>query len=268
MRVRFRKVHGAGNDFVLLTGAADEREWCAWGPRLCARQSGVGADGLVVSEVIGKDPAVLDVLCVNADGSVATLCANGLRCLAWCASRDHGWTAMSLVMAGVPHDDDAVDGTHVRVTVEAGEVEPEFVAEMWQGGIVRFDAVRVGAEHLVALVDDMDRLDVAGLVRQIRELSPVTAGVNVSVVQPFGVQELTVRTYEHGAEGEALSCASGAVAAAVVAARRGLVDVARQVTVHNRAGTPLTVTAHAERPSYWVGDPGSLREVILFGFSR
>ncbi|GHF15309.1 diaminopimelate epimerase [Streptomyces spiralis] len=254
MRVRFRKVHGAGNDFVLIIGAADERDWRAWGPRLCARCTGVGADGLVVSSAIRKDSAVLDVLCVNADGSVATLCANALRCVAWCASRDHGWTTMRLVMSGVPHDA-VVDGTHVRVTVEAGEVYSERVTETWPGGTVRFDAVHVGAEHLVALVDDVDQLDVESLVNLVRDRGPAAADANVSVFQLLGPQELTIRTYERGAEGEALSCASGAVAAAVAAARRGLVDVARQVRVHNRAGTPLTVIEHAERPSYWVGGP-------------
>ncbi|MET4924940.1 diaminopimelate epimerase [Streptomyces sp. PSRA5] len=251
--MRFRKIHGAGNDFVLVTGAADERDWRAWGPRLCARSTGVGADGLVVSAVAGKDPAVLDVLCVNPDGSIAALCANALRCVAWCASREHGWVTMRLMMAGVPHEA-VVDGTHVRVTVEAGEVEPERIVETWHGGTVRFDAVCVGAKHLVALVDDVERLDVAGLVRQVRDRG-AAAGANVSVVQRLDSRQLAIRTYEHGAEGEALSCASGAVAAGVVATRSGLADVARPVTVHNRAGMPLTVTAHPEHPAYWVGGP-------------
>ncbi|MFF1278733.1 diaminopimelate epimerase [Streptomyces marokkonensis] len=254
MTVRFRKVHGAGNDFILVTGAASERDWRVWGPWLCARRTGVGADGLVISDAVAKDRAILAVLCVNPDGSVATLCANALRCAAWCASLDHGWTTMSLVMAGVPHEA-VVEGSYVRVTVEAREIEPQRFAQRHQGGIIRFDSVRVGAKHLVALVDDVNLPDLAGLVQRLRHRDPATADTNISVVQSLTEQELTVRTYESSAQEESLSCASGAVAAAVIATHRGLVDVSGPVTVHNRAGSPLTVTAHTERPLYWVGGP-------------
>ncbi|MDI6520356.1 diaminopimelate epimerase [Streptomyces coelicoflavus] len=256
MTVAFRKVHGSGNDFLLVTGFEDEREWRALGPRVCARRTGVGADGLVVSTVVGEASAVLNVLCVNQDGSVATLCANALRCAAWCASLDHGWSTMSLVMEGIPHDA-VVEGRHVRVTVEAGDVVPERVAHRHPGEAAPlvFDAVRVGAEHLVALVDDVERIDFPLLVRSLRAREPAAAGTNISVVQPLGDRELLSRTHENGAQEEALSCASGAVAAAVVAARRGTVEAGAGVTVHNRAGTPLTVTGHTERSSYWVGGP-------------
>ncbi|GAA2606687.1 MULTISPECIES: diaminopimelate epimerase [Streptomyces] len=254
MTVGFRKMHGSGNDFLLVTGAEDDRDWRALGPRLCARRTGVGADGLVVSTTAGEDCAVLDVLCVNPDGSVATLCANALRCAARCALLDHGWSTMSLVMAGISHDA-VVEGTHVRVTVEAGEVRAERVVQRCQDEDVGFDAVRVGAEHLVALVDDVDRFDFAALVRRLRAREPAAAGANISVVQPCGYGELTVRTHESGAREESLSCASGAVAAVVVAARRGQAGAGGRVTVHNRAGIPLTVMPHTERASYWVGGP-------------
>lgn len=62
--MRFRKMHGAGNDFVLLSSAGDDgREWPKHAERLCARRTGVGADGLVVTRLLQRDPALLEVLC-------------------------------------------------------------------------------------------------------------------------------------------------------------------------------------------------------------
>jgi diaminopimelate epimerase len=255
--LRFLKLHGAGNDFIVVTGPETAWDWRAAAPRLCARHTGIGADGLVVASVVDKDPPVLEVVCVNADGSLASMCGNALRCVAWSTSRDHGWPQMTLVMAGVRHEA-VVDGRQVWVTAEAGPIQPDRIRAQWQGSTVRFDAVNTGTEHVVTVVDDVDQVDVQGLGRQIRHhraLAPT--GANVNLVQVAGRQALRVRTYERGVEAETLSCASGAVAAAVVAARRGLVEPGQQVTVQNRAGTPLTVAQHPRRPgaAYWVSGP-------------
>ncbi|WP_435137307.1 diaminopimelate epimerase [Actinacidiphila sp. bgisy144] len=254
--MQFRKLHGAGNDFVLLTDAGLSHAWRTEAPRLCERRTGVGADGLVLSTLVDKDPApVLEVICINADGSLASMCGNALRCVAWAAAADHGFTAMTLMMAGVSHEA-TVSGNHVSVTAEAGEVEPERVETWWQETRLRFDAVNTGTEHVVALVDDVDAVDVdrlGPLVRHHDALAPV--GTNVNFVHPVDAHALRIRTYERGVEAETLSCGSGAVAAAVIASRRGVVAPG-PVTVHNRAGTPLTVTPNGERPgSYWVAGP-------------
>lgn len=153
--MQFRKLHGAGNDFVLLTDAGPSRDWRTEAPRICERRTGVGADGLVLSTLVDKDPApVLEVICINVDGSLASMCGNALRCVAWAACVDHGFTDMTLMMAGVPHEA-TVNGHHVSVTAEAGEVEPERVETWWQETRLRFDAVNTGTEHVVALVDDV-----------------------------------------------------------------------------------------------------------------
>ena len=97
----FRKVNGAGNDFILFADPAQDRDWPEEARQLCARGTGIGADGLVVTTRRG--PAALEVQCFNADGSAATMCGNALRCAAFCAVRDHVGQEMSLVMAGAAH---------------------------------------------------------------------------------------------------------------------------------------------------------------------
>jgi diaminopimelate epimerase len=123
--MRFRKIHGAGNDFVLLSdvGPDGDKEWPKEAERLCARRTGVGADGPVISRLISDSPAVLDVTCYNADGSIATMCGNALRCSAWAAHHDHGFQQMSLHMADVVHDA-VVSDDSVWVTAEVGAVLP------------------------------------------------------------------------------------------------------------------------------------------------
>lgn len=260
--LNFRKVHGAGNDFVLLTGTpADlEKDWSDTARDLCARRTGIGADGLVISALLTADPGLRGVACFNADGSIATMCGNALRCAAWCAAQDSGAPVkeMRLVMAGVEHQA-LVGDDGVWVTAEVGAVEPRRVQAVLNGRPVWFDSAHTGTEHVVAVVADVDDVDavVCGqLVRNHPDLAPL--GTNVNFVQAAGGQELKIRTYERGVEAETLSCGSGAVAAVVIATMRGLV-ADKQVTVHNRSGTPLMVRPYSQRRgrAFWIGGPVS-----------
>ncbi|MFE3506320.1 diaminopimelate epimerase [Kitasatospora sp. NPDC059160] len=257
----FRKIHGAGNDFVLLNGADQDtgRDWHDIAVRLCARRTGIGADGLVVSTLISSAPPVLEVSCFNADGSIATMCGNALRCSAWAAAEDFGFDTMTLVMAGVEHEA-TVTREAVAITAEVGAVDMRVVESVWGGRPFWFDSAHTGTEHVVAVVNDVDGLDAEACGRLMRhhpKLAPL--GANVNFVESIDRQTLKIRTYERGVEAETLSCGSGAVAAVVIAGRRGLVT-AGPVAVHNRAGTPLTVAPHADRPakSYWVAGPVTL----------
>lgn len=256
--MRFRKIHGAGNDFILLSDPepGSQKDWPKEAERLCARRTGVGADGLVISSLISEAPALLDVECFNADGSIATMCGNALRCTAWAAHRDHGFGEMSLRMAGVTHEALVKDDS-IWVTAEVGVIQPRRVHTVIHGKPTWFDSAHTGTEHVVAVVDDVEAIDavmVGRLVRHHADLAPL--GTNVNFVQALGNQALKIRTYERGVEEETLSCGSGAVAAVVIATMRGLV-APRAVTVHNRAGEPLTVRPHSNRPhrTQWVGGP-------------
>jgi len=251
----FRKVHGAGNDFILFADPAEDRDWPEQARRLCARGTGIGADGLVVTTRRG--PAAFEVSCFNADGSTATMCGNALRCAAFCAARDHGDQAMSLVMAGAEHRAQ-VRGEDVAVTAEAGPVAPGQVQVRWDGTDFTFDAMHTGTEHVVTIVDDVNDVDVPGFGRMVRHhaaLAPL--GSNVNFVQVINAQAIRIRTYERGVEAETLSCASGAVAAAVVTRARCLTGPG-PLAVHNQARTALQVRPDASGPpggAFWVSGP-------------
>ena len=251
----FRKVHGAGNDFILFADPHQDRDWPKEARRLCARGTGIGADGLVVSKRRG--PAAFEVWCFNADGSAATMCGNALRCAAFCAARDHGDQAMTLVMAGAAHRAQ-VRGGEVAVTAQADPVVPQQIRVTWDDIGFAFDAVHTGTEHVVAIVADVGDVDVPGcgrMVRHLPDLAPL--GSNVNFVQVINVQAIKIRTYERGVEAETLSCASGAVAAAAVTRARCLTGPG-PLTVHNQAGTALEVRPDASGlpgAAFWVSGP-------------
>ncbi|MET7352959.1 diaminopimelate epimerase [Streptomyces mirabilis] len=257
--MRFLKVHGAGNDFILVTGpdADTPQDWRTTAVRLCNRRTGIGGDGLVTSILSSASAGVLNVACYNADGSVATMCGNALRSAAWCAARSRGFREMTLVMNGVKHDA-VVRDDGVSVTAEVGPVDMRLLQAVWNGRPFWFDSAHTGTEHVVAIVNDVDAVDTktfGKLVRHHQDLAPL--GSNVNFVQVVGDQALKIRTYERGVEAETLSCGSGAVAAVVIATRRGLI-CAKTTTVHNQAGTPLVVSPHPERPpgrTYWISGP-------------
>lgn len=255
--MRFAKVNGAGNDFIVLpvlsSTELESGEWSEAARRLCAQHTGIGADGLVIRAEIS--PGAINVMCFNADGSLATMCGNALRCVAWCEARDRGCQEMTLLMAGVEHQA-RVDSEGVSVTAEVGRVELQHLRVVWGGRPLWVDSAHTGTEHAVAILEDVDSIDAAGCGRLIRhhpDLAPL--GTNVNFVQSVSSQELKVRTYERGVEAETLSCGSGAVASVVIATAHRLVTQG-PVTVHNRAGTPLTVRPHAHRrAAFWVGGP-------------
>jgi diaminopimelate epimerase len=259
--MRFRKMHGAGNDFILISEPDTDQiaHWSQQAALLCGRHTGIGADGIVISTLVNAESGHLDVSCINADGSIASMCGNALRCAAWAAHLDHGFDRMTLTMAGQEHSAHT-SRTGVAVTAEVGEVDLRCLQTVIDNRPVWFDSAHTGTEHVVAFVPDLDNLDAVTIGRLVRNhsvLAPV--GTNVNFVQVVGPQELRIRTYERGVEAETLSCGSGAVASVVIGIRRGLISN-RLTTVHNRSNSPLLVRPNERRPdrSYWVDGPVSV----------
>jgi diaminopimelate epimerase len=259
-RLAFRKVHGAGNDFILISGSPPGTDLPRLARELCSRQTGIGADGLIVSTQRAPGSPAYQVRCINPDGSEATMCGNALRCTALCAAADHGHVQVSMLMAGVWHQGEIRD-REVAVTAGVGQVTRSVATAGHDDRTFEFDLVHTGTEHVIAFVPDVDAVDVGGfgcLVRYHQRFAPV--GTNVNFVQVISRDAMRIRTYERGVEAETLSCGSGAVAAVVAARGRRLVSDGR-VTVDNRAQAPLAVwpdTRHDR--TFWIAGPA----VIVF----
>lgn len=242
----FTKMHGAGNDFVVLDGIRDALPAIEpLAAHLCDRHFGIGADQLLV--VRPSRSADFRMQIFNADGSQVEMCANGIRAF-FLYVREHGHTRADEIrvetLGGIVTPRAAGAG---RVTVDMGRpvFEPEKIPTTLGGGPgpllevpldgvdVRVSCVSMGNPHAVVFVEDPDRAAVETLGPRIERHPAFPNRVNVEFAHPVDRRRIRQRTWERGT-GETLACGSGACAVAVVSMLRGLVE--RSVAVELRGG--------------------------------
>jgi diaminopimelate epimerase len=262
--IELAKLHATGNDFLVWSRlAADSGATAAAGAivgsraaALCDRHRGVGADGLIVVTP-GTGGADAEMLLFNADGGVAEMSGNGVRCLAWAAVRDGlGASGRLVVDTGggrrtVELDVDPAAGTLRAATVDMGSVtfdpatipldapSPFDLEAEFHGRTYRGDAAGVGNPHFVTFVDDVATARVAQHGPRLEHDPRFPNRTNVEFVAAGPEPDaISMRVWERGV-GETLSCGTGACAAAAVAHHRELVG--DRVTVHLPGGD-LVVT--------------------------
>jgi diaminopimelate epimerase len=204
------KTNGTGNDFVLV----DERlaavdDPAAFARRICDRSDGVGADGVLFLQASEHYDARMRI--VNADGSDAEMCGNGMRCVARYLDEHDGIDAATVETTAGPIATRILSRQPYRVAVEMGEPrigEPHEVA-----GLLA-TAVDVGNPHVVVRVDDVDDVDVDRVGPRIERDARYPCGTNVHFVARRG-DRWRVRHWERGA-GATQACGTGAVAVAAV----------------------------------------------------
>jgi len=249
--VRLAKLHATGNDFLVWSGRgseslADDVE--AFARAVCDRHTGIGADGLILLTP-GVDGADATMTLHNADGHVAEMSGNGVRCLAWVAARN-GFPGDTLVVdtGGGRRTADlqrAADGTVTAAIVDMGPVtfEPSEIpldapsafdlSAEYHGTEYHGDAAGMGNPHLVLFVDDPATARVTQHGPHLEHDPRFPRRTNVEFVAPDGNGGMQMRVWERGV-GETLSCGTGACAVAAVAHRRGMVG--DHVTVHVLGG--------------------------------
>lgn len=224
--IKFTKLHGAGNDFILI----DDRDGGVGDltpdviRRLCDRHTGVGADGVMVL----RNDAVCDFAMsyINANGQPGEMCGNGARCAAWEAMRlgmGDGEGVTFRVSGDTYHARRQSDGTvRVRMRAPIRDDRPGRLADLQTAEFPEMAWYDTGVPHLVmASRDPLDGLDIATLGRYWRHHDRFRpAGVNVNVVRRHPDGGLAVRVYERGVEGETLACGTGAVACALFVMER------------------------------------------------
>jgi len=246
------KSHGAGNDFVMVSdledklGLLDPKLVAA----LCDRHQGIGADGLI--RIVRAKDADFFMDYYNADGGVAEMCGNGIRCLAkYVADRGFakGETLRIDSRAGIK---DVVlyrdaEGLVDRVRVDmgppilerasipvSGDGDPLHVAVDVGGSRFEAACVSMGNPHAVVFVDSLAGVEVERFGPAIETSSPFPAKTNVEFTEVLSQDEVRVRVWERGV-GETQACGTGACATAVAASLRGFTG--RTVAVHMPGGT-------------------------------
>lgn len=228
----FHKMHGAGNDFVLLDLREQKLDVDAtWASRLADRRLGIGCDQLLVLRQSQHGSSKLRYEIRNADGSAAGQCGNGARCIALYLAMHGEAGAGTLVLespCGMVRIERCADG---EFEVDMGE--PAFAPELvpvsmlpehgsyqldspW--GPLRFGAASMGNPHALIEVDDIDRAALATVGAFLSRHEVFTEGCNAGFVQLIDRDNIRLRVFERGA-GETLACGSGACAAVAILRR-------------------------------------------------
>ena len=232
--ILFTKLHGNGNDFILIDEydqeVIPEAEKSAFAKIFCNRRCGIGADGVLF--VSRSRHANLRMRIFNSDGSEAEMCGNGLFCVV-----KYSIEAGHIVLG------------EIKIETLAGDIKSEVrkqAKEIWakldmpvSEAFSEFElsdfevfALDVGVPHAVIFVDDLD-LPISEIAPKIRFDPVFPRGTNVNfVLVEHG--DLKIRTYERGVEDETLSCGTGVAACAVIANRLG--KVGDKVNVQTKGG--------------------------------
>lgn len=237
----FTKMNGAGNDFVVIDNRAGGIEL---GPeqvvRLCDRQRGVGADGVILLEMCVSGKADWAWQFFNSDGSIAEMCGNGARCFARFVQRVAGVGGRFTFETGAGVVTAELVGDRVRVglTAPTGLRLNDRIELI--SGIQTVHSINTGVPHAVVLVEDADRAMVQAVGEEIRRhVHFAPRGTNVNFVQLLGRGSIRVRTFERGVEGETLACGTGVTASALVCSR--LFGYGAPVRVRVQGGDELEV---------------------------
>jgi diaminopimelate epimerase len=264
MRLRFSKMHGIGNDFVVADATRSPLPSVEQIRLLADRREGVGCDQVLMA-IRPDDPRRdLGVVIFNADGSRAEHCGNGMRCMAVFA-RERGIVAsdeMSFETPGGCVDATIQDGGTVSVRMGVPRLEPDEIpiasrrrAASYRldvdGEEVRFAAVSMGNPHAVVPVLDVAVAPVTRLGPALQAHPFFPESVNVGFAQPLSSDRLRLRVFERGV-GETRACGSGACAAVVAGRLNGDLDASTRVEL---PGGTLEVGWKGEGEAVWMTGP-------------
>ena len=265
--LHFTKMHGAGNDFVVLDGLRDELPPIApLARRLCDRHFGIGADQLLVVRACQGSDADFRMEIYNADGSQVEMCANGIRAF-FKYLRDHGHTDADelgvVTLSGVVRprwagpDRITVDmglpvlaPAKIPTTLASGDGPVLDVPLDVAGEELRVSCVSMGNPHAVIFVDDPETAPVERWGPLVEQHPAFPNRVNVEFVRVRERSRIEQRTWERGT-GETLACGSGACAVAVVSMLRGVTD--RRVEIALRGGSLEIVWPRDDAPVEMTG---------------
>ena len=255
--MKFAKLHGAGNDFLIVESSGEERDWPTISVAICERHLGVGADGLML--ILPSERADFRMRLFNADGSEAEVSGNGVRCLVkYAVERGLTQAKDNKVSIEAVHDILVADvfmegGNVVRSRLSMGQpkfkpAEIPVIADVAppiidfpidvDGQRIPVSCMSIGNPHAVNFLDtSVQDYPLETIGPKVEHHAAFPARVNFGIVNVISRERMDVRVWERGA-GETLACGSGCCAAMVMAHLKGLVGDKVDIT---QPGGLLTV---------------------------
>lgn len=236
--MKFSKMHGAGNDFIMFNGITEKLpDFSELAKKVCDRHFGIGADGILVLEE--SQVADIKMTYYNADGSKAEMCGNGIRCFAKYAY-DNNYISKEEIevetLAGIIKPKVILTENRVeKVKVNMGSPNLKFANRNIEVEGIKFTMSHLimGPPHVVIFVDEVDGIDVKRIGPIIEKDSLFPEGTNVNFCKIKDNNNVEVLTWERGS-GQTLACGTGASAVGVIASSLGLTN--NKVNIHLLGG--------------------------------
>jgi diaminopimelate epimerase len=250
-KLKFTKMVGSGNDFIIIEGKPSGN-LAKLVKTLCDRKFGVGADGVLLLDKCKS--ADLSMRIFNADGSEPEMCGNGARCAAFFYGKAK---ARLQTVAGIINTE--VYGNRVKIQLTAPKDIKLNIPLLENGRLFKVNFINTGVPHVVIFVNGIDALNVKHIgcsIRNYREFSP--RGTNVNFVEERGGDLIRIRTYERGVEDETLACGTGSTAAALIFALKS--NLNNLVKVQTQSGEILKI--------YFQKQNGGFSDVWLEGMVK
>lgn len=238
--VNFTKMSGSGNDFIVIDNRNKiVKNGTFFAEKYCHRKFGIGADGLLLVE--RSRSADFRMVYYNSDGSRASFCGNGARCIAFFShfkkiapAKMNFESDAGLISAEVKNN----STVKVKMPKPSG-IKTDFVLPVG-GRNIAVSFINTGVPHAVIFVSDINNVDIKKLGQAIRyhkKFRPT--GTNVDFAKVLGKNKLQIRTYERGVESETLACGTGITASAIISILKK--DVSSPVSVLTQGGETLKV---------------------------
>lgn len=265
MQVRLSKHHGLRNDFLVYDLAQGDpgHAWGELAVKWCDRHAGIGADGLLLLQMAGDRN--LSMRLFNADGSIAEMSGNGIRCLVQAAHRAMSGSVGDVYTVATDAGTRVVevvsdDGDTLHLSVEMGFVSDLAEPEGWSA--LECDPMRpvrhvsLGNPHSVVGVEDVKIVDLA-------RLGALVPHINLEIVEPGpGTNAITMRVHERGA-GITAACGTGACAAADAALAWGIVPRSVEEVVVHMDGGIARVRVSDSRSATLIGPTVFIGDVVM-----
>lgn len=259
--IKFEKYHGLGNDFIifnykdLIANNIKEDSFSDLAIKVCDRHTGIGADGMMV--LVEKENRC-QMIFINSDGSIVSMCGNGIRCFS-------NYIYNNKILDGTTYKVETLAGLltlniypdeKFNVKVDMGKPlldpksipmitsEEKFINEeiVVNGEVYKVSALLMGVPHAVIFVDNLEEIDLIGVGKAIENNPLFPEKTNVNFVQILDVDEILVDTWERGA-GHTLACGTGSCASVVIGELLGYLS--SKVIVHLTLGD-LTIEVKDE----------------------
>ncbi len=278
MRVPFKKMHGAGNDFIVIRyeDFPFQEEFSEFAKRSCHRHFGVGADGLMV--VAPSEAADVKMLYFNSDGSSGNMCGNGIRCFSKYAFDEGIVTSLNFeveTLAGIllvqaQAKDNKISTVKVNMggliyspkDIPVATEEETFINKSIsiEDRSFLITSVLMGVPHTVIFSEDISRETVLKYGPLLEKHSLFPRGTNVNFAQIVDRGHINVRTWERGA-GYTLACGTGVTGVCGVAYDLGMVDESVEVTID---GGRLKITVAEDKSIFMEGPAEDICEGVFF----